>query len=169
MSPHQTASGGLPPSSVTLREAEGEADLAAVRALFMSYAKSLGFKTCFQGFDKEIESLPGEYAPPTGRLLLAESEGEILGVIALRSMGHDHACEIKRLYVEPTARGMALGRRLTEAVLDEARGLGCRSVRLETLPSMVAANVIYDDLGFEVIASDNAPSPDVITKELRLL
>lgn len=155
-------------SPVTLREAEGEADLAAVRELFMSYAKSLGFKTCFQGFDKEIETLPGDYAPPTGRLLLAECEGEIVGVVALRSMGQDGACEIKRLYVEPSARGMALGRRLTEAVLGEARNLGCRSVRLETLPSMVAANVIYDDLGFEVVGSDNAPSPDVITKELRL-
>ncbi len=167
MSTEQT-SNDRDPQSVTLRDAEGEADLAAVRTLFMSYAKSLGFQTCFQGFDKEIESLPGDYAPPSGRLLLAESGGEILGVIALRSMGRDGACEIKRLFVEPSARGLALGRRLTEAVLGEARDLGCRSVRLETLPSMVAANVIYDDLGFEVIASDNAPSPDVITKELRL-
>ena len=168
MSTDLTSPGTRNTSPVTLREAAGEADLAVVRELFMSYARSLGFKTCFQGFDKEIESLPGEYAPPSGRLLLAESDGQILGVIALRSLDHDGACEIKRLYVEPSARGMALGRRLTEAILGEAREIGCRSVRLETLPSMVAANVIYDDLGFEVVASDSAPSPDVITKELRL-
>ena len=168
MTTDQTSPDARAAASVTLRDADGEADLAVVRELFMSYARSLGFKTCFQGFDKEIESLPGEYAPPAGRLLLAENEGEVLGVIALRSLGADGACEIKRLYVEPSARGMALGRRLTEAILGEARGIGCRSVRLETLPSMVAANVIYDDLGFEVVASDNAPSPDVITKELRL-
>ncbi|MEM7120695.1 MAG: GNAT family N-acetyltransferase [Pseudomonadota bacterium] len=168
MSTDQESRGDCDKPSLTLRQAAGPDDMTATRELFMSYAKSLGFKTCFQGFDKEIESLPGEYAPPKGRLLLAERDGDILGVIALRSMGEGGACEIKRLYVEPGARGMALGRRLTEAVLGEARDLGCRSVRLETLPSMVAANVIYDDLGFEVIASDNAPSPDVITKELRL-
>ena len=126
------------------------------------------FKTCFQGFDEELSSLPGDYASPSGRLLLAERNGEILGVVALRSLGEAGACEIKRLYVEPAARGTALGRRLTEAILEEARHMGCRAVRLETLPSMIAANAIYDDLGFEIVASDQAPSPDVITKELRL-
>jgi len=135
----------------------------------MSYGKSLNFNVCFDGFEKEISSLPGEYAPPQGCLLLALNDGNVVGVIALRPLADDGAAEIKRLFVDPAARGLGVGRQLTERALAEARSLAYRTIRLETLASMTAANEIYDDLGFKVVpAFDTAPSLDVICKELAL-
>jgi GNAT superfamily N-acetyltransferase len=152
-------------SRVTLRPAKGAEDMDAVRHLFMQYGKSFDFHICFEGFEKELSNLPGSYAPPEGRLLLAELDGKPVGVVALKASPEPGVAEIKRLYVDPAARGHGLGRRLTEAVIDAARTQGYRKLRLETLAVMTAANTIYDDLGF-TLAADQAG--EIVVKELRL-
>ena len=128
-------------------QAESEGDIEAARALFVEYAKSLDYQFCFQGFKDELAQLPGNYAPPSGRLLLAEVSGVVAGCAGLQVLGQGR-CEIKRLYVRPEFRGRALGRRLAEAILGAARDMGCARVFLETLPSMKSARALYDDLGF---------------------
>lgn len=149
--------------------AEGADDLAAARALFLAYAQSLDFSLCFQGFDEELAALPGKYAPAMkGALLLAKLDGRAVGVVGLRDLG-DGIAEMKRLYIDPAGRGHNFGRGLTEAVLAEARRLGYRAIRLDTFPSMVAANRIYDTLGFRDIPPyyDN-PLPGARYRELEL-
>lgn len=126
-------------------------DLKAVRRLFVEYAEALGFSLCFQGFDKELETLPGDYAPPGGRLLLANEGEESVGCIGLRPLDAER-CEIKRLYVRPVYRGKGLGRRLTESAIAAARKIGYRRVLLDTLPTMREARALYASLGFTVCA-----------------
>ena len=118
-----------------------------VRAIFEEYANWLGFDLCFQNFDRELAELPGDYAPPSGRLLLAIEGDKIAGCVALRKWGTD-ACEMKRLYVRDAFRGRGLGRTLATAVIDEARKIGYKRMRLDTLPSMIGANRLYESLGF---------------------
>ncbi len=118
-----------------------------VRALFQEYAASLGIDLCFQNFDKELAGLPGEYAPPAGRLLVAVDEDRLAGCVGLRRID-DGICEMKRLYVRPTHRGTGLGRTLAEAVIAAAREIGYSTMRLDTLPSMTAAIKLYGSLGF---------------------
>ncbi len=134
-------------AAVALRAAAGVADIAAVRELFLEYAASLDFSLCFQGFDAELESLPGAYASPAGILLLAVAEGQAAGCIGVRPL--DAACcEMKRLYVRPAYRGTGLGRRVAEAAIAFARAAGYRRMMLDTLPGMKAAIRLYGDLGF---------------------
>ena len=130
-----------------IRNAEGPADVATARALFEEYQRSLGFSLCFQNFDAELAGLPGAYAPPDGRLLLALSGDEPAGCIALRKIGEE-ICEMKRLWVRPAFRGTGLGRRLVETLMADARTIGYRRIRLDTLPSMTAAQALYLSLGF---------------------
>lgn len=126
-------------------------DLAATAVLFRAYAASLDVDLAYQDFETELASLPGKYAPPHGALLLARRNGGVaLGCVALRAMDLPHAAEMKRLYVPPEGRGLGLGRRLVEAVMSEARRLGYREIRLDTLPSMTGAQALYLKLGFEV-------------------
>jgi len=132
---------------VEIIEARTEEEFAAARRLFVEYADWLGFDLCFQDFDRELAELPGDYAPPPGRLLLAIEGGEIAGCVALRQWGTD-ACEMKRLYVRDAFRGRGLGRTLATAVIDAARKIGYRQMRLDTLPSMIGANRLYESLGF---------------------
>ena len=119
-----------------------EADLETVRELFREYAGSLGFDLVFQDFERELADPLGFYSV----VLLAGAQG----CVALRDLG-DGACEMKRLYVRPNARGRGLGRRLAEAAIDEARRRGYCRMRLDTVPSMVEAHALYERLGFREI------------------
>lgn len=155
--------------TLSIAPASGAEDIAAARALFLAYAQSLDFSLCFQGFDEELAGMPGKYAPAArGALLLARVDGRAVGVVGLRELEPEIG-EMKRLYIDPAGRGHKLGRRLTDAVLAEARRLGYRRVRLDTFPSMVAANRIYDALGFRDIPPyyDN-PLPGARYRELEL-
>jgi ribosomal protein S18 acetylase RimI-like enzyme len=132
-------------------QAETSEDLQHVRELFAEYVEWLGINLCFQNYEKELAELPGDYAPPTGRLLLAYEDKEVAGCIALRSLG-DGVCEMKRLYVRPGFRGERLGWKLVELVLDEARKIGYERIRLDTLPGkMDRAIAMYRTLGFKDI------------------
>jgi len=160
---------------------EGPHEFEAVRAIFREYAASLGIDLGFQGFDGELADLPGDYAEPRGALLLALVDGErggggqaaageaadatllrrpdgrtvrVAGCCALRpldTVDYANAAEMKRLYVRPAFRGLGLGRRLAEAVLDLARGAGYGCVLLDTLDDMESARALYVDLGFEEV------------------
>jgi ribosomal protein S18 acetylase RimI-like enzyme len=147
-------------SMTSVRQATTPADIAAARALFVEYAAWLNVDLCFQGFDEELAALPGAYAPPQGRLLLAGGTGGAVGCIALRPLeanpghGGDTAAappvtgEVKRLYVRPECRDGGWGRKLAEALLAEARTIGYRELKLDTLEWMTAARRLYASLGF---------------------
>ena len=134
-------------SGFAVAEALDAESVAACRALFAEYQQGLGVSLCFQGFDDELKTLPGNYSRPRGRLLLARIVGEPAGCVALRPLG-DSDAEMKRLYIRPQYRGMGLGRVLAECVIDEARSLGYRTVKLDTLPGMGEAQALYRVLGF---------------------
>lgn len=129
--------------------AEDDADLAAVAALFRDYAASLAVDLAYQDFAAELASLPGKYSLPAGRLFLARgADGNPLGCVALRPMQDPGRCEMKRLYVAPTGRGIGLGRRLAEAAVEAAREIGYAEIWLDTLLSMRAAQDLYERMGF---------------------
>ena len=123
-------------------------DIEAAKQLFVEYADSLGFDLGFQNFEEELADLPGNYAPPEGRLLLAKYQGKIAGCVGLRKLS-DVVCEGKRLYVRPEFRGLKIGRRLVEAIIAEARKIGYSSIRGDTVPSMQTAQALYASLGFK--------------------
>ncbi len=136
---------------IELRRPTTEAELASAAAVFREYGASLDIDLCFQNFEDEIASLPGDYAPPAGQLLLAYVGGELAGCGALRRFADAddaNACEMKRLYVRPAYRRFGLGRLLAQALLDEARRAGYSAILLDTLDDMEAARELYASLGF---------------------
>lgn len=160
----------LPPASApSLREVTTPTDIALARALFAEYARWLKVDLCFQGFDEELRTLPGAYAPPRGRLLLAGSEADAFACIALRPLAQPTVGEVKRLYVQPARRGEGWGRRLVAALLAEARATGYEELKLDTLDWMNAARALYEETGFRACAPYYAnPLPGVVYMSLRL-
>ncbi len=135
-----------------IREVRSAADLAQIRQLMREYADGLGSSLDYENFAVELQGLPGVYAPPQGRLLLAWQESEALGCVALRPFAPG-ICEMKRLYVRSRARGMDVGRQLAERVCAEGRAAGYRQIYLDTLPTMLPAQQLYRALGFRPIAA----------------
>jgi ribosomal protein S18 acetylase RimI-like enzyme len=137
---------------VNITYATDPRQIQEVRRLFEEYAASLSFSLCFQNFQEELDGLPGFYAPPRGRLLLASADdGEAAGCIALRPL-EPTIGEMKRLYVRPKFRGTGLGKKLTLKILDEAAAIGYKLVRLDTAPEMAKGIQLYESLGFRRIA-----------------
>lgn len=138
--------------AAAIRHADGPRDLALARALFEEYAAWLAVDLCFQGFAQELATLPGAYAAPQGRLLLAGAPGESFGCIALRPLG-EGVGEVKRLYVQPRARGQGWGARLVELLVSEARAIGYAELKLDTLERMAEARALYARVGFRPCAA----------------
>lgn len=144
-------------------------EIEIARALFREYADSLGVDLCFQGFETELAGLPGDYAPPAGRLYLAYVNDALAGCVGLRKIG-DGICEMKRLYVRPLHRGQGIGRQLVLKLVEDARGLGYSKMRLDTLPSMKRAQDLYRDMGFKPTEPYRAnPVPGALFFELDIL
>lgn len=132
-------------------QAETPSQVEQARKLFIEYSEWLGLDLCFQNFEKELAELPGGYAQPEGRLLLAISDGQIAGCVGLRKIG-DRTCEMKRLYVRPAFRGLRIGRALGEKLIEEALTLGYERMRLDTLPAQMGEAIkMYRSLGFREI------------------
>ncbi len=139
---------------ITLLHPTTPEELAATREIFQEYADSLNIDLAFQGFDEELNDLPGEYAAPRGDLVLALVEGAVAGCCALRpidDVDYANACEMKRLYVRKAFRGFGLGRQLVDHTLASAAQLGYDCILLDTLDSMESARALYADFGFEEI------------------
>jgi ribosomal protein S18 acetylase RimI-like enzyme len=151
--------------------AVSDQEIESARNLFREYGASLGFSLCFQSFEEELARLPGKYAPPSGRLLLAREKenGDFIGCVALHKL-EDSICEMKRLYVQPKYRGQRIGEALMEAVIREAQQIGYRRMRLDTVPSVMAKAVeLYRARGFREIAPYTMnPVPGAIFMELML-
>jgi putative acetyltransferase len=136
----------------TLSQVESTAQVMQARELFREYEKALGISLCFQNFDQELADLPGDYAPPSGRLLLATDEGQLAGCVALHPL-EPGICEMKRLYLRPAFRGKGLGRIMVETIIRQARGIGYHRLRLDTIePLMKDAVRTYRKMGFREIA-----------------
>lgn len=160
---------GTKQTAIEIVEAATPQQIEQARALFLEYAQSLGFSLCFQSFDQELAELPGDYAPPDGRLLLALRGGRAAGCVALHKIG-DGICEMKRLYLRPELRGSGAGRALAERIIAEARSIGYRTMRLDTVAgTMDAAIALYRRLGFRPIAPYRPnPVPGALYMELTL-
>ncbi len=149
--------------------------LPAVRELFREYAASIEVDLCFQNFNQELSELPGRYAPPDGRIFLAEIVGPVAGCVALRPLldgdsgAQQRFCEMKRLYVRPAFRRHGTGRALAQAAIDAAREVGYDRMRLDTLATMKEAIALYESLGFLRTAPYyHNPSPCAVFMELDL-
>ncbi len=155
-------------ATCTIRRATSAADIDAARALFEEYAAALDFELRFQDFQAELNTLPGAYAPPTGDLLLAEMDGDVVGCVAVRQLD-EGVCEMKRLYVRPGFRRHGIGRALAVRIVGRGRALGYQTMRLDTVETMHAARALYRDLGFrETDAYYHNPLPDVVYMEREL-
>lgn len=150
-------------------QAVSESQIQDARELFEEYAAGLGFSLCFQNFDQELASLPGDYAAPHGRLLLADLEDEIAGCVAIRKLDAS-TCEMKRLFVRSEFRGKRLGKILVQAIIGEAKTIGYLKLRLDTIPGkMDDAISLYRSIGFkEVGPYYNNPTPGTLYMELDL-
>jgi len=170
--------------TAAIRRASTPHDIELAHRLFVEYAQWLKVDLCFQGFDRELATLPGAYAPPRGRLLLAGEPGEAFACIALRPLESNtggcpsepaadrtdaSVAEVKRLYVQPAHRGEGWGKRLAWKLLDEARAIGYGELKLDTLSWMSEARALYAGLGFrECAAYYRNPLPGVVYMSLSL-
>jgi putative acetyltransferase len=163
-------------SVAAIRPAGGEVDFDLARGLFEEYARWLGVDLCFQGFAEELKTLPGAYAPPLGRLLLAGPPGSAFACIALRPLAVAEASssaaavgEVKRLYVQPDHRGQGWGDRLARALVSDARAIGYSELKLDTLEWMKPARNLYERLGFRECAPYyQNPLPGIVYMALEL-
>ncbi len=143
----------MPAIAFQIIQVRSPADLQATVQLFHAYASSLGIDLAFQNFATELASMPGNYAPPAGELLLArDNQREPLGCVGLRPIHPAGCCEMKRLYVSPGGRGLGLGKALVDAIITQALRIGYHEMRLDTLPAMTAAIALYRKAGFTPIA-----------------
>lgn len=159
--------------------AETDKDLEQARVLFLEYVDYFKevlseystlpwFVDYLKDFEKEVANLPGEYAKPTGCLLLAKYNDEIAGCVAFRKLSDD-ACKGERLYVRPKFRGLKIGKKLMESIIDEARRTGYSAMQGDTVPSMQAAQSLHQSLGFEEINPNHCdPIKEAIFIELKL-
>ena len=156
-------------AATDIRQATTADDIGRARALFVEYAQWLKVDLCFQGFTEELKALPGAYAPPRGRLLLAGTTDDAFACIALRPLESAGLAEVKRLYVQPAHRGQRWGCRLAETLIAEARVIGYRELKLDTLEWMTSARILYASLGFRECAAyyDN-PLAGVVYMRLEL-
>lgn len=155
---------------MNLVPAQTVGDIETARALFRDYQRFLGVDLDFQGFEKELATLPGRYAPPRGRLLLARDGAHAAGCVALRPLEEEGACEMKRLFVRPAYRGRGLGYRLAMQIVDEATALGYAIMRLDTLDTLDSAMRMYAAMGFQRRTPYYAnPLPGVVYWERVLL
>lgn len=154
---------------LTIVQATTDEQIIAARDLFREYEAWLGLDLCFQGFEDELRDLPGKYAKPDGRLLMAYVDDELAGCIALRKLD-EGICEMKRLYVREAFRGKRAGISLIETIIVEAKGIGYKSMRLDTHPPKMGKAVsLYESYGFvEIPAYYSNPHPDVLFMELKL-
>ncbi|PYS89570.1 MAG: GNAT family N-acetyltransferase [Acidobacteria bacterium] len=153
----------------TIKQITYAEDVEAAKALFREYETWFGMSLCFQGFEDELANLPGKYAPPEGRLFLAYIDEELAGCIALRKVEND-ICEMKRLFLRENARGHRLGNQLIEKLIDQARAIGYKKMRLDTYPPKMGKAVsLYESHGFRPIEKyyDN-PHEGVLFMELDL-
>jgi len=157
------------PAVITFAQAVSAADIAVARTLFKEYEQSIGVSLCFQNFDQELANLPGDYAPPSGRLLLVRVDDQIAGCIALRKLD-DSTSEMKRLYLRPEFRGRGLGESIVQTLIHEAKLIGYSKIRLDTIPGrMDQAINLYRSIGFkEIPAYYDTPFDDTLYMELDL-
>ena len=157
------------PAVITFAQVISDGDVELARTLFKEYEQSIGVSLCFQNFDQELANLPGDYAPPSGRLLLMRASDQIAGCIALRKVDDD-TCEMKRLYLRPEFRGKGLGKPIVDRIVHEARAIGYSKMRLDTMPGrMDQAIKLYRSIGFkEIPAYYDSPFTDTLYMELDL-
>ena len=156
--------------TITIRQAETEEDVTEVRTIFREYESWLDLDLCFQRFEDELKTLPGKYSPPGGRLFLARVDEQIAGCIALRPLAASY-CEMKRLFVRESFRGMRIGKLLIDRLIEEGRDIGYATMRLDTFPSKMGKAVrLYESYGFRKIpAYYNNPTEGVLFMELDLM
>lgn len=126
--------------------------LDEIRLLFREYANSLEIDLCFQDFEQELQSLPGKYSEPDGRMYIALLNDKVAGCIALRRFDQNSA-ELKRLYIRNGFRGLGISKRLIQRVIQDAMDTGYKSILLDTLETMKPAISLYTSFGFEEIES----------------
>jgi len=155
--------------TIAIANAQSGDEIATVRGIFVEYAKWIGISLEYQHFDDEVASLPGKYAPPHGRLLLARVDGVIAGCGALRQIDGD-VCEMKRVYVRPEFRGSGIGGKIIDRLIEDARAIGYRAMRLDTIGDKMGDAIrLYRRIGFHEIAAyyEGAPA-STIFMELKL-
>ena len=154
---------------IEIKQAQTTNEIKAARTLFREYETWLGMSLCFQGFEEELASLPGKYSPPDGRLFLAFVDGELAGCIAMRQL-EEGICEMKRLFLRENARGQGLGNQLIEKLIEDAREIGYKKMRLDTYPPKMGKAVsLYESHGFCPIETYyHNPHDGVLFMELAL-